>query len=67
MRIIDSRTLEQIYKDGMSHASQVAIKHATGYFTRQCGSVVYDNAFCAGNYARIAAHNARLLHPEVSK
>lgn len=63
--IIDSRTLEQIYTDGMNHASQVALKHATGYFTRERGSVVYDNAFCAGNYARIAAHNACLLHPEI--
>lgn len=65
MTIIDSRSLEQIYADGMNHASQVAIKHATGYFTGEGGSVGYDNAFCAGNYARVAAKNARLLNPEL--
>ena len=64
MLIIDNRTIEQIHTDKLNHASQVAIKHATGYFYKN-GCVKYDNAFCAGNYARLAAKSAFLLHPEL--
>jgi hypothetical protein len=50
----------------MEHASQVAIKHATGYFAVN-GAVAYDNAECARHYAKCAAHSAKLLGQAIIK
>lgn len=63
MVIVDSRTIEQIETERMVHASQVAVKHATGYFYDVHGVKSYDNAWIAGNYARLSAKSARVLHP----
>jgi len=64
IRLIDSRTFEQFETDALNHASQVSIKHADGYYFR-LGSANYDNSFCAGSYARLAASAAFKLHPEL--
>lgn len=64
IRLIDDRTQRQIYTDQLNHASQVSIKHVNGYFYK-LGSVQYDNVFCAGNYARLAATAAFLLDPSL--
>lgn len=64
IKLIDSRTFEQFHTDKLNHASQVALKHANGYFY-SIGSVKYDNAGCAGDYAKCAANHAFELNPHL--